>query len=195
MHSHSGSAALPPLILFPHTNHTHSPIILPTNIKLLSNTNATLHYWTTPLSFTIVNNILSIYSAPLKGPDHIVKCNFNNTPVQIKFHLPATDNHHAFQYFYFWNKLCHAYYIFDSPLSWDTLLNLWSLVAKGHWTCTTTSIWNSLQTKHPNLRFPDLIKIFLSLVHCFGFGPNTDVPITYIPNHICTGNCLAYYLR
>ncbi len=82
----------------------------------------------------------------------------------------------------------------DIPLSQATLLNLWFNVARGNQNCMTAQIWCTLQNNNPNLPIPDLIKILLSLVHYFGFDLNTDVPNTYIPNHICAGNCLAHYL-
>ena len=96
--------------------------------------------------------------------------------------MPDTDRHHAFQYFFVWEQLLDFRSAAGLPIPQDKLLELWWTIVWGKQGYVTAQLWAPVQELHPTQSFPDHIAMFLSLVHYFGFGADTIVPSSCIPN-------------
>lgn len=92
-----------------------------------------------------------------------------------------------------WETIQHITYLFTPPHSCEVLVDLWTQIRHGHHNHSTCSPWPPILDAYADLPFSDLIKIFFSLAHIFGF--NCNVPANIIPNCIHVGNCLAHYAR
>ena len=140
--------------------------MLPPHYNFLTNKNATLRYRTLPSPFAITSDSSDFHNDPLRETERILDFQIEDTPIQIRFQLPNTYNNPAYQYFYQWNKICNIRPVSNKPLSQDILVELWFEIVWGEQGFTSARLWSTLTNNHPNMPFPNLVHIFLSLVHC-----------------------------
>lgn len=156
-------------------------------------TNASLHYCNFSLPITIKSHILDVYKHTLMGPFYVFDHHFpNGHQEHISLCMLGHNHHLVFQYVQLWDAFQQLTTILGNhPLPHKILINWWSqLICQVH--CHPSTIWDTIVCHNSDLPFDNLVKIFFSLIHCF--GTNIEAPLTYIPNQIGTGNCLAHYL-
>ncbi len=182
------NAATPPHHL-PSNIHTHHPIMLTANIEQPMSTCAIA---TSPCHSPLSARSTRCTTTPSRAQNKLLNV-WSITHCQIGFHLPNTNHHHTFQYFYLWDKISHTHPAFNNPLTCDVLLDLWFHVTRGVQNSTTAQIWCSIWEKPPNLPFPNLLKNFLSIIHCLDL--TAMCLLLLFQNCIHASYCFAHHLR
>lgn len=103
------------------------------------------------------------------------------------------NNHLVYKFINLWESIQQFTYLLDPPTTQETLINLWTLISKGHHNISTSGLWAPILKASPDPPFSNLFKIFFSLLHIFCY--NCIIASDIIPNHIHAGDCLNHYLH
>ena len=162
---------------------------------LLEQPGVTLRYRNIQSPFTIDTHIIpAVYDDPPER--RTISYSWaatDGSPSEIELPTPWYHYHLAFQYVQAWEHL-QRFIMPDTPAPPRTaLIDVWTQVCRHSSPLHDYDVWTTILNKNPDLAFPDLVRIFLSLIHCLDhlilISPDM------IHNRIRARDCLASYLR